>query len=198
MINRRELLEWLLATSGLAALGRIPLAELEAIGRAVHGDAHEPSHTRSAQIQYRSLDVATAAAVRAAAELIIPRTDTPGATDARVTEFIDGMLTDWYDADDRTRFVDGIRALDVEAKSRSGRTFAQCSARDQLALLEEAEARVVALRSTDARTANASWFAMLKYLTVYGYCTSEPGMRQHLRTWPLPMTYDPAARVPAR
>jgi hypothetical protein len=196
MMNRRDLLEWLIATGGLAALGRLPMTTLESVGRATH--EHARLNTDGAQTRLRSLDATTAAVVTAAAERIIPRTDTPGATDARVTEFIDVMLSDWYEEADRDRFVAGIRTLDADAKSTHGHAFVQATEAEQVALLEEAEARVVALRRTNARAANESWFGMLKYLTVYGYCTSEPGMRQHLQSWPMPMTYDPAAPVNAR
>jgi Gluconate 2-dehydrogenase subunit 3 len=198
MIHRRALLEWLVAAGGLAALRDRPLAELESLGRAVHREVHAAPGASTGQPSYRSLDAETAPVVMAAAERIIPRTDTPGATDAGVTAFIDVMLTDWYDAGDRERFLKGIRTLNADARSRYRRAFARCSESEQVALLEAAEAEVVALRPTDTQAANASWFAMLKYLTVYGYCTSEPGMREHLQTWPMPMTYNPAAPVRTR
>jgi hypothetical protein len=38
-------------------------------------------------------------------------------------------------------------------------------------------------------------FAVLKYLTVWGFCTSEPGMREVLHSLPRPMRYDGAAPV---
>jgi hypothetical protein len=41
---------------------------------------------------------------------------------------------------------------------------------------------------------NEHWFAMLKYLTIYGWCTSEAGMRA-LRLYPLPWRYDGCAPV---
>jgi len=43
-------------------------------------------------------------------DLIIPRTDTPGATDAHVPEFIDRKLSG--DAALRERFLDGLRKFD--------------------------------------------------------------------------------------
>jgi hypothetical protein len=46
------------------------------------------------------------------------------------------------------------------------------------------------LRKTNADAANNHWFGMLKYLTVFGYCTSKVGQTQHLALWPLPGRYD--------
>ena len=48
--------------------------------------------------------------VAALVDLIIPRTDTPGASDARVPEFIDRKLS--LDAELKERFLEGLRAFD--------------------------------------------------------------------------------------
>jgi hypothetical protein len=45
---------------------------------------------------------------------------------------------------------------------------------------------------------NEHWFAMLKYTTVFGYCTSEIAMRRTLGAWPRPTRYDGCAPVGAR
>jgi hypothetical protein len=48
--------------------------------------------------------------VAALVDLIIPRTDTPGATDAHVPEFIDRKLS--LDAALKERFLEGLRSFD--------------------------------------------------------------------------------------
>ena len=45
-------------------------------------------------------------------ELIIPETDTPGARAARVHEFIDRMLSDWYEDDERDHFQAELATVD--------------------------------------------------------------------------------------
>jgi hypothetical protein len=52
--------------------------------------------------------------VAALVDLIIPRTDTPGASDAHVPEFIDRKLS--LDAKLRDRFLAGLRGFDGELK----------------------------------------------------------------------------------
>ncbi len=185
-MERRDLLRWLASSGALAAFGRLGPDDLAAFGERIHA-------TLSEQPSLRSLTAEQAAIVTAAAERIIPRTDTPGATDANVTAFIDVMLTDWYPPVETSRFLQGIAELDTRAIERHQRRFVACTADRQEALLTESEDTVVALRRTNAGAANAHWFALLKYLTVYGYCTSEPGMRQFLGSWPPPMRYDGAA-----
>ena len=62
-------------------------------------------------------------------------------------------------------------------------------------MVQALDDEVMALRRTAGGAANAHWFAMLKYLTVWGFCTSEPGMREVLRSLPRPMRYDGSAPV---
>ncbi|MEL7113627.1 MAG: gluconate 2-dehydrogenase subunit 3 family protein, partial [Pseudomonadota bacterium] len=46
-------------------------------------------------------------AVAALCETIIPTTDTPGAIAAGVPDYIEFMLSEWYDKEERTRFLVG-------------------------------------------------------------------------------------------
>ena len=186
-MERRELLRWMVATGGLAAFNRLSAQDLGELGVATHRAAHRNATG--------TLSHADAATITAAAERIIPRTETPGATDAGVTAFIDTMLRDWYTPAERDTFLAGIALLDTRASAIGTRIFVACTPAEQDAILTAFDDEVTALRRTNAATANEHWFAMLKYLTVWGYCTSEPGMTQTLHTWPLPMRYDGNAPV---
>jgi hypothetical protein len=188
-MHRRELIQWMLATGGLAAFNRLSAGDLEAVGRDVH---------QRIAAQLRSLSAPAARTVTAASECIIPRSDTPGATDAGTTAFIDTMLSDWYSRSERDQFLAGLAELDARSRAVGGRVFADRPSVEQSALLTEFDNTVNTLRRTNATAANAHWFAMLKYLTVWGYCTSEKGMRQTLGSWPPPMRYDGCAPLDTR
>lgn len=69
------------------------------------------------------------------AEHIIPATDTPGARAAGVDRFIDAMLTDYYKADERSRFLQGLADLDARAGKEHGAPFLKATAGQQIALL---------------------------------------------------------------
>ena len=188
-MERRDFLEWMVATGGITAIGRLGTTDLMAMGR----EAHAAPDVYAAPV----LGVHAAALVTAAAERIIPATETPGATQAGVTKFVETMLSGWYPAADRDRFVAGLPTLDARSRARSGTAFLAASGAEQDAVLQQLDDEVVALRRTDGAAAGAHWFAMLKYLTVWGYCTSEVAMRDTLRSWPQPMRYDgnvPVAR----
>jgi hypothetical protein len=178
-MERREFLEWLVATGGIASLNRLGLHDLESIGREAHASA----------AQAPVLDAHASALVTAAAERIIPATATPGATQAGVTRFIETMLSGWYPAPDRERFVRGLAMLDERSRAVGGRDFLAMAVSGQEIVLQQFDDEVTALRMTTPAQASAHWFAMLKYLTVWGYCTSEVGMRETLRSWPPPMRY---------
>ncbi|MGC1450745.1 MAG: gluconate 2-dehydrogenase subunit 3 family protein [Candidatus Sulfotelmatobacter sp.] len=69
----------------------------------------------------RTLDPHQDATVKAMAELILPRTDMPGATDVNAGGFIDLILTEWYDEQERTRFLDCLAEVDLRTKVLFGK-----------------------------------------------------------------------------
>src|SRR5688572_2119696 len=165
-MERRELLRFLAASAGLSCIDGFTPEQLLAVGRSVHAHAADPQRARV-------LDAHANATVVAAAERIIPQTDTPGATDAAGHLFIDRMLGDWYPPSERDRLLEGLRELDGRARSRHARDFVSCTEANQVALLEEVHAEVNSLRGPAAAqrraqlgitTANEHWFALLKYL----------------------------------
>ncbi len=176
-MKRRELIRWLVATAGLRALDGLAPADLLALGRDVHRRAtpHAAGRTLTAHAEQT---------VTIAAERIIPATDTPGATAAGVSDFIEKMLMDWHTPAEREHFLAGLSDLDARCRARSGRDFINCAEADQVAVLTALDA------------AHEEWFDRLKYLTVYGYCTSEVGQRA-LGLWPQPWRYDGCAPVDA-
>jgi hypothetical protein len=132
------------------------------------------------------------AVVTAIAEQVIPKTDSPGASDAGVPRFIELMVADWFNDDERKLFMDGL--ADLQRRADGG--FANLSPAAQLTLLEQME----------EETADASWYDMgnvlrvwddsapficqFKELTIFGFFTSEAGGTQVLRHNPMPMKFD--------
>ena len=115
-------------------------------------------------------------ALIALAEIIIPKTDTPGATDARVNEFIDGVLADASE-DNRKKFLDGLAWLDTHTTEAHGAPFTKLTHEQQVAVLT-----ALSQLSPDASPVppGAEFFQAIKSLTVTGYYTSEIGMREEI------------------
>ncbi|MGH7559905.1 MAG: gluconate 2-dehydrogenase subunit 3 family protein [Gemmatimonadales bacterium] len=178
-MERRELIRILSSTAGLACLQGLSPDDLLGLGKSVHADA-------AGQQGLQALDGQADATVIAAAERILPATDTPGATAAQVHRFIDRMLADWYTPAERDRFLSGLRELDERSRASHRRDFVGCTEAQQTALLTTLDGEVTALRGpagAEARrraglaNANEHWFATLKYLTAWGWATSEPVLR---------------------
>ena len=183
-MERREVLRWLATTAGLAALDGLAPEDLLALGREVHARAASGS----------VLGPAATRAVTLAAERILPASETPGATDAGVAGFIDRMLADWFEPAERERFLAGLPELDQRSRERTGRDFADASEAEQVAMLTALDEELSALREAGrGGEANRHWFGMLKFLTVYGYFTSEPAARKTLGSYPLPGRFDGCA-----
>jgi hypothetical protein len=135
----------------------------------------------------RALNKEQGKLVATIAEHIIPETDTPGARAAGVHVFIDTMLGEHYPADDRQRVLDGLADVDARARRECDRSFLDCNADEQRAVLVriDQEAFAVVPERSDVH-----WFRTLKELTLLGYYTSEIGATQELRHVSVPGRFD--------
>ena len=130
------------------------------------------------------------------AEMIIPATDTPGATAAKVNEFVDLALSDWMDVDGRKRFLDGLAEVDDRSRKRFTKDFTTSSAEQRTELLQLLDAEVAGLRDADKQgnhrepTPSQGFFQMMKRLTLLGYFTSEVGQTEELHNPIIPGRYD--------
>ncbi len=127
------------------------------------------------------------ATVSAVAEQIIPATDTPGANDAGVPRFIELMVANWFNEEERTLFMSGLAQL----LQRSGNAFAALSQPQQLAVLEHLEDEAGDAAWFEIGNVTRLWdetapfICQLKELTVLGFMLSEVGSKQFLRENPM-------------
>jgi hypothetical protein len=133
------------------------------------------------------------AVVAEVAELIIPRTDTPGAKDAGVPQFIDVMLKDVYEEADRQRYVSGLKAFDDAARTAHGKGFIELPKQQQSDLLrkfhDEALATELALETRPSYL-QRPFVLMTKELTLLGFFTSKPGATEVLQYAAVPGKFE--------
>jgi len=122
------------------------------------------------------------------AEIIIPKTDTPGAKDVGVPGFIDTMLKDCYKKEDQDRFLEGLTAFDEEAKKAYGDSFIYCKPEQQVELVTKVHAAAIA-EAKENKEAKRPFILMTKELTLLGFFTSEPGATQVLQYIAVPGAY---------
>src|SRR6266702_2194825 len=97
---------------------------------------------------------------------------------AGVHRFNDAMLAEAYSTQERQPFVAGLADVDRRARSAHGRSFMECPAAEQVALLETLD------RAADPA------FRALKELTLVGYYTSEIGATRELRHVAVPGRFE--------
>jgi gluconate 2-dehydrogenase gamma chain len=122
------------------------------------------------------------------AEIMIPRTDTPGAKDVGIPSFIDLMLKDAYPKEDQGRFITGLKQFDAQAHEQYGRGFMQLDSAQRGTLVRAThEAATAVERSyTGSAALERPFVLMTKELTLLGYFTSQAGATQVLQYNPLP------------
>lgn len=134
--------------------------------------------------------------VSSVAEIIIPATDTPGAIDAGVPKFIELMVADWFDDDERAIFNRGLVALTARSKQLHGKLFYELLPEQQEVILEEMEAAAgdsswYEFGNTQREfVSDAPFICQIKELTIWGFFTSELGGTQVLRYEAMPMKFD--------
>lgn len=118
------------------------------------------------------------------AEMIIPVTDSPGAKEARVNEFIDLMLADCYYETDQRSFIEGLERMEKACLHQFDRSFLEASIEQRTILLKK-EARPE--KDPDNAT---RFFQIVKELTLLGYFTSKVGATQALAYRPIPGKFE--------
>jgi hypothetical protein len=122
--------------------------------------------------------------IAALAETIIPATDSPGAKEAGVQEYIIMMVKDCTEKKSQNKFIDGLKELEHYCSSSFSKTFQQCSTQQQQQTLNHFEERGKSYNGIIGKVENRffgkSFFATLKSYAVEGYCTSEAGATKGL------------------
>jgi hypothetical protein len=190
MMHRRDVLRVLATGAAWPVADSLIPTDLLAMLREMHAAAQS-----DAPGTFRALDRHASETVAAVCERLIPADDTPGAIAAGVPRFIDHMLADWYTPNERDRFLAGLQTLDARSRTANGQVFVQCTDTQQEALVAAFDREVQTLEDNKR---DLHWFGIVKYLTVWGYCTSEAGIKTELHAYPQPMKYDGAAPYKGR
>ena len=161
-MQRREVVRFLGAALALPFLPRSAEAAI-ALGEQVH------LRLIGEEVPFRTLNAAQQKLVTEVAEMIIPETDTPGATAVKVPQFIDLILTEWASDEERAGFLAGLGEIE-------GKGFTSASPARKTEVLTALD------NARDAKSGAGLAFNRIKALTVYGYFTSKPVQQNILKT----------------
>lgn len=119
------------------------------------------------------------------AERIMPKTDTPGAKDAKVANLLDGIVADYYSDKDAKGFAAQIDGFDADCKAENGKSFTEMNDEERDSYLKIVEDKAHKARENGTNSSEIFWFnAKNSVLSVF--FMTEAGMTQVLQHKAIP------------
>jgi len=169
---RRAALLRLGALCGLAGLGDIGLvADALAAAPAKTAATAKPELLTRDELQLTGV----------LADLVIPRTDTPGALDVGAHRTVDHLLAVCAPAPAQAAYKAGLARVDGAARAAGSKGFTALPAARQAALLQALDNGAAPFGPADQ-----AFFRQLKGYVAFAYYTSEAGATQELAYLPIP------------
>ncbi len=132
--------------------------------------------------------------IEALTEIIIPKTDTPGAKEAGVADTLLLLLKDCTPRPTQNRFIEGVKELMNYSSSEYKKRFLDCTLEEQSTILRHFQNKGKPLKGLMGKVQNKflgkSFYATLAEYTTYCYCTSELGATQGLSYVLVPGRYN--------
>lgn len=126
-------------------------------------------------------------------ETLMPRTDTPGAKDLRLPQYVQKMLRDCTPTKEQLLVVAGLGQLDEASQRQQGQAFEASPAAQRLALLQRLDQQPQLFAP-----ALADCYRIVRQLTIDGYRGSEFFMTHEVVYEQVPSRYNgyfPVAKV---
>lgn len=127
------------------------------------------------------------------AETIIPQTDTPGAKQANVQDFIINIIINCSSVPEQNTFLDGLDDVQEYCKSNYRKEFTHCSSMQKINVMryfeEKSLYKIGILNKINQKLLGQPFFVRLKALTVIGYCNSFYGATEGLAYDYIPGAY---------
>jgi len=127
------------------------------------------------------------------AEVIIPATNSPGAKEARVADYILNVLENCIEIKNFNIILNGLEDLKEYSLKTYSTSFEKCTLKNKIAVLEHFEKnklfKNLLLSKIQRKIFGQSFFEQMKWLTVSGYCQSKIGATQALAYDHIPIDY---------
>lgn len=188
-MERRNLLKMIMAVTGSIVVGGDALAYTYSIQKPI-------------QLSKTVFTPEDATLFNEIADVILPRTHTPGAKDANVGEMALILVNDCYTKAEKDAFITGFHSINKLCKTEFGKPYLLLSSKQKqsfvTALDEEAKAfnqktNVFYVGSTPSGNDNPNlphYFTKIKQLTLFSFFTSKVGATEVLRFEAVPGKYN--------
>ncbi len=134
--------------------------------------------------------------ISALVDMILPRTETPGALDVKADMFIDKVFAETYDTAGQESIRAEITAFNTDCKKKFGAIFIDLSEADRTKVLEEAEATTAKINpgvwgTSVGEQKPIGFYRSMKSMAIWAYFTSEEMGEKVLGYDPIPGNYEP-------
>ncbi len=183
-MNRREYIQQTAAYLGYAISASSFIGIL---------DSCQKSENTSWKLDF--FDEQQAITISQIAETICPKTDSPGAIELGIPQFIDKMTKHILSENDQKVIIEGIQALNKDCQDKFGKPFAACTSKDKEQILTELDKNSPKFPTSMwgitlvEKPEPITFFRRIKSLTLLGYFTSEKIAKNHLVYDPIPGKY---------
>lgn len=138
------------------------------------------------------LTKAQAQTIESIAETILPETDTPGAKNLHLTEFIDLMLKDVFNGYEQLQFPKELAKFEEECQFFTGNNFLNSSPDERQKFLVLHEKKAL---GNQQKTGEKAFISKIKELVLVGYFTSEYAITELMNYNPLPTKFEGCIEV---
>lgn len=118
-------------------------------------------------------------------ETLLPRTDTPGARDLGLPQYVLKMLRDCTPVKEQQVFVAGLGQLDAAAQRQQGRSFGASTPPQRLALLQRLDQQPAGFSNE-----LVGFYRIVRQLTIDGYTNSKYFMTKEVVYELVPSRYN--------
>ena len=182
-MNRRDAIKRAALLSGYAITASAMTGILQSCEQAEKKDIWQPSFF--SQDQMSTLAEMT--------ETILPRTDTPGAKDVGVPQFLDTFIKEVKYSNEQQLILKGLERANADCQAVYGYRFEECTPSEKEQLLKRYEELTVIDNEApkDPKAVDmGKFFKELKGMTMFAYFTSAEIAKKHLHYEPIPGNYE--------
>jgi|SRR5215467_10627188 len=175
---RQDRRQWLKTSATLLGASVLPVAAetMEAAPQAESTPKAPPRHGRETRAAARFFSPEQHALVDELTETIIPEdSHSGGAKAARVTDFIDKILREAQNEEQKRVWTEGLPLVDNMCRHYNGKSYLDASPEERIAVLT-----VLSQNERMTDLPEVKFFRDLKHLTVLGYYTSKTGIHDDL------------------
>ena len=123
--------------------------------------------------------------VKAIADIIIPHTTSPSASELKVDSFMDLLLMDVFEDEVKRQFLAGLAQFDTECQSTTGNNFLKLNESERYSYLEKVDRETMEKSYRD----RIPFYYTFKSLVITIYFSTEQGIKQNLNYTPIPGPY---------